>query len=408
MIGVRPGTPVAALVAASLLLQGGAAIAGDWDIGGSASVESRAFPDGPAYPNQDDSPVTYSAGLEPELVFEATSGNDRLTFVPFARWDSEDENRTHGDIRTASWLHLGEGWDLVVGLDRVFWGVTESRHLVDIVNQTDAVENIDGEDKLGQPMVNLNIESGWGDISLFSLPGFRERTFPAADARLSGPLPVTGGATYDSGAEDERVDFAVRWAKTLGNWDFGLSHFSGTSREPRLIPGLDGSGQPVLIPHYDVIEQTGLDLQLTTERWLWKLETVNRAGHGERFVAAVGGFEYSFYGVFGTNADLGLISEYLYDGRDDNGQAPYTAMQDDIFAGARLAFNDEQSLEILAGGIVDLNSGAMLVSLEASRRLSDRWKLELEGRFFTNIPPDDPLMAIANDDHITVRLNLYF
>jgi hypothetical protein len=396
------------LVAVSLLLASGAATAGEWDIGGSASVETRMFPNDPAYPDQDDSPVTYSTALDPELVYETTDGGDRLTFVPFGRWDSEDENRTHADIRIASWLHIGDGWDVVVGLDRVFWGVTEARHLVDIVNQTDAVENLDGEDKLGQPMANLNIESGWGDISLFALPGFRERTFPGSDARLSGPLPVTGGATYDSRAEDKRADFAVRWAKTLGDWDIGLSHFSGTSREPRLIPGFDGGGQPVLIPHYDVIEQTGLDLQLTTERWLWKLEAINRAGHGNRFVAATGGFEYSFYGVFGTDADLGLIVEYLYDGRDENGQAPYTAMQDDFFAGARLALNDEQSMEILAGAIVDRDSGATLVSVEASRRLSDRWKLELEGRFFANIPQDDPLAAIASDDHVTVRLNLYF
>jgi hypothetical protein len=385
------------LVAVSLLLASGAATAGEWDIGGSASVETRMFPNDPAYPDQDDSPVTYSTALDPELVYETTDGGDRLTFVPFGRWDSEDENRTHADIRIASWLHIGDGWDVVVGLDRVFWGVTEARHLVDIVNQTDAVENLDGEDKLGQPMANLNIESGWGDISLFALPGFRERTFPGSDARLSGPLPVTGGATYDSRAEDKRADFAVRWAKTLG-----------ASREPRLIPGFDGGGQPVLIPHYDVIEQTGLDLQLTTERWLWKLEAINRAGHGNRFVAATGGFEYSFYGVFGTDADLGLIVEYLYDGRDENGQAPYTAMQDDFFAGARLALNDEQSMEILAGAIVDRDSGATLVSVEASRRLSDRWKLELEGRFFANIPQDDPLAAIASDDHVTVRLNLYF
>ena len=126
----------------------------------------------------------------------------------------------------------------------------------------------------------------------------------------------------------------------------------------------------------------------------------------DRFIAAAGGFEYSFYGVFGTVADLGLIAEYLYDGRDENGAAPYTAMQDDFFAGTRLAFNDEQSTEILAGAIVDRDSGATLASVEASRRLSDRWKLELEGRFFTNIPQKDQLAAIASDDHITDRLSL--
>jgi len=34
--------------------------------------------------------------------------------------------------------------------------------------------------------------------------------------------------------------------------------------------------------------------------------------------------------------------------------------------------------------------------------------LELEGRFFSNIRQDDPLAAIASDDHITARLSLYF
>lgn len=408
MIGTRHVPSAVVLMAASLLLQGGAATAGEWDLGGSAAVELRAFTQDPAYPDEDETKPTYSAALEPEFVYESDNGNDRLTFVPFGRWDSEDENRTHGDIRTASWLHIGDGWDLVAGLDRVFWGVTESRHLVDIVNQTDAVENVDGEDKLGQPMVNLNFEGAWGNLSLLALPGFRERTFPAGDARLSGPLPVTGVATYDSDAGESRTDVALRWSRTFGDWDVGLSHFSGTSREPLLVPGLDGAGQPILIPHYDVIEQTGLDLQLTTERWLWKLEAINRAGHGDRFAAAVGGFEYSFYGIFGTPADLGVIAEYLYDGREETGQAPPTAMRDDIFVGFRIAANDEQSTELLAGTIIDRDSGAALISLEASRRLTDRWKLELEGRFFADIPRDDPLTAIASDDHITLRLNLFF
>ncbi|MDD7885073.1 hypothetical protein [Flavivirga sp. 57AJ16] len=43
--------------------------------------------------------------------------------------------------------------------------MTESNHLVDIINQTDAVETFDGEEKLGQPMVQLS----WGtdNIILF-------------------------------------------------------------------------------------------------------------------------------------------------------------------------------------------------------------------------------------------------
>ncbi len=401
-------TPLTALLAAPLLLASGAAFSSEWDLGGSASLELRVFLNDPAWADQEDTRLTGSGALEPEFVYETDDGDDRFTFTPFARWDSLDENRTHGDIRAANWLHMGDGWDLVAGIDTVFWGVTESRHLVDIVNQTDAVEDIDGEDKLGQPMLNVNVESDWGTFGVFMLPGFRERTHPGDDARLRGPLPFTGGATYDSAAGQRRVDFAARWSATLGDWDIGLSHFSGTSREPRYSVTLDGGGQPVLIPHYDVIEQTGLDVQLTTERWLWKLEAISRAGHGDRFVAAVGGFEYSFYGVFATSADLGLIAEYLYDGRDEDGSAPLTPLDDDVFVGARLALNDEQSTTLLAGAIIDVNSGATLASIEAERRIGDRWKLALEGRFFIDIPRDDILAGIARDDFATLRLTLFF
>ena len=56
-------------------------------------------------------------------------------------------------------------------------GVTESRHLVDVLNQVDGVEDIDEEDRLGQPMINISTQRDWGSVDLFVLPGFRERTF---------------------------------------------------------------------------------------------------------------------------------------------------------------------------------------------------------------------------------------
>jgi len=62
-----------------------------------------------------------------------------------------------------------------------------------------------------------------------------------------------------------------------GNIDIGLAHFSGTSREPRLTPGANAAGNSVLIPHYELIDQTSADVQLTTDAWLWKLEMIHRS-----------------------------------------------------------------------------------------------------------------------------------
>jgi hypothetical protein len=398
---------VSALLAMAFLLATGAAAAGEWEISSSAAGELRIFPIEPAYPDQDDATFSPSISIEPEIVYEWNDGDDRLTVQPFARFDAYDENRTHFDLREANWLRIGDGWDLVVGIGKVFWGVTESRHLVDIVNQTDLVEDIDGEDKLGQPMISLNLERDWGALGLFVLPGFRERTFPDDEARLRGPLPIDGdNSTYESGAEAGHVDFALRWTHVISDWDIGLSYFRGTSREPLLISGIGAGGRPVLVPHYDQIDQTGLDVQLTTGAWLWKLEAMTRGGHGDRFMAAVGGFEHTFFQIGGGNADLGLLAEYLYDGRD--AAAPATSADDDVFLGARLTLNDPQDSMLLAGAVVDRSTRATSLSVEAERRLGDSWKLELEGRLFFGVPPEDVLFGIRDDDHVTLRLTRFF
>jgi hypothetical protein len=384
------------------------AAAGEWDLTGSVAGELRVFPNAAAFPGQDDATLSPSALAEPELTYEWNDGTDRLTLAPFLRWDGHNGNRSHADLREASWLHIGEDWDLVVGLDKVFWGVTESRHLIDIINQDDRVEDIDGEDKLGQAMVNLNLLRDWGTTSIFVLPGFRERTFPESDARLRGPSPIADDdASFDSGAEDRHVDLALRWAHTVEDWDIGLSHFQGTSREPRLLPRPRAGGGTEFLPHYDQIDQTGLDLQLTRDAWLWKLEAMTRGGHGDRFLAAVGGLEYTRFGIFGTGADLGLLAEYLYDGRDQD-RAPATSANDDIFLGTRLALNDAQDTSALLGAVIDRDSQATLLFVEAERRIGDSWKVELEGRFLLNMPDDDPQAGIRDDDFITLRLSWFF
>ncbi len=380
--------------------------AGEWDVAGSVAAETRIFPGSRSFQGQDDSVFSPSLVLEPEVVYQWNRGNDRLTFRPFWRFDADDPERTHGDIREATWLRLGKGWDLQVGVGKVFWGVTESVHLVDIINQTDNVEDTDGEDKLGQPLINLNLENDWGMLELFVLPGFRERTFAGSRARLRGPNPVdTDNPTFDAGSEEYHVDFAARWSRVFGDLDMGLSHFNGTSREPRLIPANDG-GRVVFRPHYDLIDQTGLDLQYTVDAWLWKLEAMTRSGHGNRFGAGVAGVEYTFYQI-GGNADLGLLAEYAYDGRNAS-RAPAVVSDNDVFVALRLALNDEKDTTALLGAFVDRVTGETFVSLEAERRLNDYWKMELEGRLSPYVPKDGFAFGTRNDDFVTLRLTRYF
>jgi hypothetical protein len=372
------------------------------NVSGRVSPEFRGFFTRPERPEQPRASV--SLAIEPE--FSMKSGGHDFRIVPFFRLDSADAERTHFDVREALWRTGRRNWELRAGVGKVFWGVTESQHLVDVINQTDFVENIDTEDKLGQPMAVLTLMPRWGNIEIFLLPGFRQRTFPGQNGRLRFPLRVaTELAEFESPFGKRHVDAALRWSGHAGAWDIGLSHFRGTTRDPLFSIGVDANGESVLIPRYDLIDQTGLDLQATSGGWLWKLEAISRGGQGSRFNAATGGFEYTFGNVWRTGLDLGLLAEYLFDSR---GRLANTPFEDDVFLGMRFEFNDVQTTQMLAGTIVDRKTGAVFASVEASRRLGDRWRLNLEARLFVGLPPTDYLYGFRNDDHVQLEFSWYF
>ena len=108
-----------------------------------------------------------SAVAEPEFFHEWDNGSQNIEIKLFYREDQYDDQRTHGDIRELSWTGVYEAWEIRAGISKVYWGVTETQHLVDIVNQTDLVENVDGEDKLGQTMLRASTEHDWGTLDFF-------------------------------------------------------------------------------------------------------------------------------------------------------------------------------------------------------------------------------------------------
>ncbi len=388
-----------------LVLAAPPAVALEQDFSGYATLELTTFPAEPLDPRQESNDI--SLAVEPEYALQWDDGRQSFITRLFGRWDQADEARSHADIREMMWLKAAENWELQVGIGKVFWGVAESRHLVDIINQSDLVENIDLEEKLGQPMVDLTLIQDWGTLDFFVLPYFRERTFPGVQGRpRTQPYVDTRKVIYESARKQQHIDYALRYAHSIDQWDLGLSYFYGTNRDPLLLPEFDSKGELLaLIPYYRIIRQYGLDLQGTFDAWLLKLEVMQRFGTNTRYLGVVGGFEYTFYGVFGSSADIGVLTEYLYDSR---GQQADTPFQDDILVGARLALNDEQSTEILLGPLVDRQTNSISYNLEASRRLGDSWKMELEIRYYENLQRNDLAYSFRNDDYIRFVMGYYF
>jgi hypothetical protein len=161
-----------------------------------------------------------------------------------------------------------------------------------------------------------------------------------------------------------------------------------------------------LQPAYDIIDQVSIDAQWTAGATLWKLEALTRGGHGDRFLAAVAGVEHTLFGIGPGPADLGLLAELMLDGRDET--APFTPFDNDVFFGARWAFNDTADSSILGGPVIDYETGEVFAFLEAERRFSDRWIAALEARWFMNTDATGPIHGLRRDDFVSLRLSRYF
>lgn len=367
-------------------------------------AELRVFASDPQFADQFET-AQGALILTGEGSWRSRDRDTRVLFEPFVRIDGQDAARTYADLREASLSHrIDQDWDVLVGVSQVFWGVAESRNVVDVINQFDTVEDIDEGEKLGQLLLRLTRRSDVGTFEVYYLPFFRERPFPGPDGRLrTEPAIETGAARYERGGEAWAGDVALRYTNRFGGFDLGVHGFHGTSRNPRI--DFDPATQE-LQPFYPALTQVGLDVQYTSDAWLLKGEIAVAEILSQTVTSAVGGFEYTVFDVSGSGWDVGVIGEYLSDDRDQ-ARLPSVLFDNDVFAGARLTLNDTQDTTFLAGAIVDHRTGGTFASAEFQRRIGDTVLLEVEARAFAGA--DDPfIVALEADDHVLVRLTQFF
>jgi hypothetical protein len=418
--------------------------------------EARLYPSNGLLKDQKE--ALASIAIEPELSWKSASEDHSIRFKTFARYSDPDGHRDHADIRELYYNYAGTGWQAEVGINKVYWGVVESLHLVDIVNQTDFVESVNGEQKLGQPMVSFGLEQNWGNLDLYVLPYFRERKYPDGPERFRLNLngqPINfdkNSPLYDSHKENEHIDYAIRWAKSFDTLDVGISYFSGTNREP--IPILvdviviDPVPVPPIIDtsmssYYEQMEQAGLELQYLYDDWAFKFEGVSKNLDTGDFNSTVIGFEYTLSDVGSSGGDLGLLVEYLWNDRQSVDIFPMSLealpandlallsfltpvqlaalqqsaiipgdylspFENDIFLGTRFGLNDIGSTEFLAGIIVDADDQTTSGSFEGSTRIGDDVRISLNIYFFENVDEDSAFYPLRKDDQIEAKVAWYF
>ena len=370
------------------------------EVSGQFRGDYRNYPDEPLYDGQHGE--YFSTLFQPEIYLEWNDGKQLLQFTGFARLDQHDTRRTHADIRELYWQTIFDDWEVSVGFKKIFWGVTESNHVVDVINQLDALEGFDVEQKLGQAMIHASVSKKWGTLDLYAMTYHRKMQFPGREGRGRPPFVLDDDiGTYESDMEEYSPDFAVRWSHSFNVFDLGVSHFYGTSRVPVFLVDDLGNFEPL----YELMNQSGIDLQASTGSMLWKGEAIHRESERKTITGLTVGGEYTFSNLWRSGIDLGLIGEYNY---DDRGAELITALDDDIFFGSRIAFNDRQSSDLLGGVIVDRNNETLRYFVEVNRRLGDSWKMSLEASGFDNIDESEFLYLIRNDGFVQFSLAKYF
>jgi hypothetical protein len=359
------------------------------------------------------------------MMHTSADGRTRFTFEAYGRWDFENEYGVV-DLPEANFFYDGGTWSVLAGMHKEFWGVAESRHLVNIINPIDLDGDPVYEDTFGIPMLNYNVTGSAGTLSLYGIVGFRDLNFKGMFDRY--PIDeIIGSPEYEDG-DWRNAAFAARYSNTVNlpgsSLDYALSFFTGTDRYAELVPNTDfnweqyrgkepeeidykNGDKDLLTPVYYHIDQVGAELLYAIGAWQFKFEGIYRRENDENIYAGVGGFEYTLGDVFGTNYDLGLIGEYLYDSRKNVFRADYPT-SNAVFGGVRLTLNNIYNTNLIAGVSYDVDDESNFVTFSGSSRLTETTQVNLEGRFFQNFPKEDGSFLLNSEDYIELSLTKFF
>jgi hypothetical protein len=359
------------------------------------------YADGPLYPDQS------SAALQPSLAFDLELHEDlgeQLTsrVSLFGRFDPHADDRFSGDLREA-WLgYYGEQSEFYAGMLMERWGVLEAENIVDILNPRDAVEDFQGDVKLGIPGLKASYLGEQFQLDAWLLPYARARRLAqGADRFRVTSLPLQE-ADFASGRD--QLAGAVRVSTVQGNLEAALAHYYGYARNPWYQLQTDPYGRPTsLRPSYDLINQTSLELLWVRGHALWKLEALHNDGPEDDFFALGVGVEREIPRVWDTRASLTLYAEGYYDGRKDSPRMPLAPFQRDVFLGARLAMNDIKSSEFQVRITHDLEYASSLLDLRAARRLNEDWSMQATLYAFLNVQDDPALTTFRDDNRIELK-----
>jgi hypothetical protein len=356
---------------------------------GSVSVESRAFD-----PDNSEETDDFGVALVTRLEIKYRPGGGRLNLVlrGLARFDAIDSTRNIGTLEDAYLAYAVGRLTLRVGSQIVNWTTTEAFHPADTINSRNFDSDLDNLEKLGEPMVELQLRILQGSLAVFYMPMRIDPNVLPAESRLSfvpsgvqlgDPLWLGRDGTKSDSVFENQV--AVQFKQTVGPADIALHVVDHSDRHQPSFTFDAASGE--VRPTYHSVTQFGLTYVHVLGSLIVKLEAVRRGFRSPDPVDApdvtdlpnhdqvAGGLEYGW--VNSRGHDAAFIVEGQYVRASSNAvRRQLHVFQGDMLVGYRHAFNDEQGRELVFGFITDLERPyEYLGSARYAQRLSDTWSI---------------------------------
>jgi hypothetical protein len=394
---------------------------------GEVAVESRIFRD-------DDLPITRDRALAlfGRLEWRHQHAPFEEKIRGYGRADHYDRARSTVVLEEA-WLQVRRGrLRLRLGADLVNWTATEAFHPADVINARNLDSDLENLEKVGEPMAAVQVGLFEGmTASVLFMPVYMKTLFPSPKSRLGfvpgadlrrGRVLVDRDGKFTDGFFGPQA--AVRLQQVLGGADLSVFALEQMDRLQPLV-AIDGVGQPV--PMFLTVRQVGGTYQHVLGPLIAKVEAAHRwfrrpADEASAPVTLLGpvpdrdhtalavGLEYGIPHASGGESTLILEGQALL-GVDADVRRQLSPFQRDVFAGYRVALNDEDSKELVVGGILDLERPEeLLLSVAYQQRLGETFSLRLGLRIFAAPEEALPLGLIPfrDSDHLRLTLTRHF
>lgn len=375
------------------------ALEASFDSNTDAAIGYRYFSSDSEIEKNSSAEYLYSYYSKIDSKFDAELANLSLDLRLFYNWDLEDEERRYYDLREARLNYSSGRWQFEAGNAVVFWGVSETINIVNVINQADLKESVDGKEKMGQGMLVSRYSGNINSFSIYYLPSFEPLDYPE---RPSPTIKILQDQPRFEKNADEG-EWAARWVGAFDFGDVGLSYFNGIRRDPLLVRSGESAA---LIPLYVKSEHMALDSVLFWSDAIVKTELLLGKEQEEDFFAYNLGFEYPTFPSFSWWQDAAWIAEFVFDSRDEKSGS---MGQKDIFLGGRFNMGDlsQYELRIISG--LDLDHYSKYLDFSFRHRLTDYIQWSAKIIQFMDVGDEDYRIKLVEDeDFIELELRVSF